>query len=496
MKKITLCLITAFFASPLISQTVGPDTTFGINGKVISSLYGMSGNPYGIDFVGLPDGKIILGGSIADHIGLEKYDNAGLRDTSFSKSFVESDGFEVGVSAQKDGKVLLVSENTVGFSTFAARFDTFGNLDTSFGSGGITQTHVSHFMAHNIFEQSDGRVVVFGDEYGLNSSTFSAVRLLQDGTIDSSFASNGKLTIDLPNYAYEVPVAMLEQPDQKLIFVGSIGYPVWNIFVLRIHPNGALDYTFGEGGIVIDPIHGNSNAYALALQADGKIVLAGDTGPDNQAIVVRYHGDGSRDNYFGEQGVQYIPEANEGVGIAIRPDGKILTANWSSNAALGNLALAQLLPNGQRDLTFGINGVFRMIDPGMRPRALSLLGNKATVSARKLTGTTFKQIFRFLLDLNVGILSPSVTNVPNLLVYPNPIAEQFTLQFGLAEPAPVSVHLFDMQGKLVQNLVQNQSFEQGEYTLSLYCPGHLPTGNYILTLEVTEKYDQYSSHEN
>ncbi|MBK6993530.1 MAG: T9SS type A sorting domain-containing protein [Lewinellaceae bacterium] len=272
-----------------------------------------------------------------------------------------------------------------------------------------------------------------------------------------------------------------------MIFVGSIGYPVWNIFVVRIHPNGALDYTFGEGGIVIDPIHGNSNAYALALQADGKIVLAGDTGPDNQAIVVRYHGDGSRDNYFGEQGVQYIPEANEGVGIAIRPDGKILTANWSSNAALGNLALAQLLPNGQRDLTFGINGVFKMIDPGMRPRALSLQGNKATVSARKLTGVTFKQIFRFLLDLNVGVLSPSVTNVPNLLVYPNPIAEQFTLQFGLAEPAPVSVHLFDMQGKLVQNLVQNQSFERGEHMLSLSCPGHLPAGNYVLTLEVAGK---------
>lgn len=133
----------------------------------------------GIDFVGLPDGKIILGGSVRiRHLGIEKYDNAGVRDTSFSKSFVESDGFEV-VSAQKDGKVLLVSENTVGFSTFAARFDTFGNLDTSLGSGGITQTHVSHFMAHNIFEQSDGRVVVFGDEYGLNSSTFSAVRLLR-----------------------------------------------------------------------------------------------------------------------------------------------------------------------------------------------------------------------------------------------------------------------------------------------------------------------------
>ncbi|MFN0176273.1 MAG: T9SS type A sorting domain-containing protein [Saprospiraceae bacterium] len=487
MKKIALCLFLACLLSSLSSQTLALDTTFGVNGKVIAGLYGMSGNPFGIDFVGLPNGKIILGGSITNHVGLEKYDDAGLRETSFSKTFIESDGFEIGVSLQKDGKVLLVSENTVGLTAFAARFDTLGNLDTSFGVDGIAQTFVSHFLNHNVFGQADGRVVVFGDEYGANSSTFSAVRFLPDGIIDSSFATNGRLKIDLPNYAHEVPIAMLEQPDHKLIFAGSIGYPSWNIFMVRILPNGALDDTFGEDGMVIDPIHGNSNAYGLALQTDGKIVLAGDTGPDNQAIVVRYHSDGSRDNYFGEQGVQYLPEANEGVGISIRPDGKILTVNWSSNATLGNLALAQLLPNGQRDLTFGVNGVFRMIDPGMRPRALSLIGNKATVSARKLTGTTFKHIFRFILDLNVGVLNPSAPNYPSLLAYPNPIAEQFSLQFGLAEPAPVSVHLFDLQGKLAENLVQNQSFEQGEHTLSLNCPGHLPVGNYILTLGVAGK---------
>ncbi|GEM_PF-1903415 len=487
MKTTALCLILVCFASPLTSQTVALDTTFGINGKIITGLSGISGNPYGIDFVALPNGKIMLGGSIPDHVGVEKYDNAGVRDTSFSKSFVESVGLEVGVSVQKDGKVLLVSENTIGLTTFAVRFDTLGNLDPNFGSGGIAQTFVSHFLIHNVLEQSDGKVVVFGDEYGINSSTFSAVRFLSNGTMDSTFATNGKLSIDLPGYAHEVPIAMLEQPDHKLIFVGSIGYPTWNIFMLRIHPNGSNDYSFGEDGIIIDPINGQSNAYALALQADGKVVLAGDTGPDNQAIVARYNIDGTPDTDFGEQGVQYLAEANEGIGIAIRPDGKILTANWALNATLGNLALAQLLPNGQRDLAFGINGVFRMVDPGMRPRALSLIGNKATVSARKFIGTTLKQVFRFILDLNVGILNPNNPPDPTPWVYPNPISDRFNLEFSLTQKEQVSIHLIDMNGKLVESLIENQSFEQGEHNIMLSCAEHLPTGNYILTLEVAGK---------
>jgi len=487
MKKTALCFLLAACSVFLAAQSVSLNAEFGVNGKIVTGLYGISGNPYGIDFVGLPNGSVILGGRITGYAGLEKYDIKGALDTSFLNSLVGAAGFEVGVTIQKDGKILLVCENTLGNTALAARFDTLGNLDASFGNGGIAQTFVIHFLIHNIFEQSDGKVVVFGDEYGMNISTFSAVRFLPNGTIDSSFANNGKLTIDLPDYEHEVPVAMLEQPDKRLVFAGSMGHPIWNIFLLRINQDGSRDSTFGEDGMVIDPIHGNSNAYGLALQSDGKIVISGDTGPDNQAIVVRYNLDGTRDTGFGEQGVQYFAEANEGVGIAIKPDGKILSANWVSNSTLGNIALTQLLPNGQRDPSFGVNGVFKIIDPGMRPRALLLIGNKAMVSARKNSGSNLKNLFCFILDLNVGILNSDRPADPSLLAYPNPIAEQFNLKFGLAKVEQVSIHLFDIQGKQVQSLVQNQVFEPGEHTLSLSCPSDLPTGNYLLTLEVAGK---------
>jgi len=486
MKKTALCFLLVGFSAFLIAQSVSLDADFGANGKIVTGLYGISGNPYGIDFITLPEGEIVVGGSVGDYVGLEKYGNAGALDTTFSTSLLASDGLEVSLCAQKDGKILMVAENPVGLSTFVARMDVSGNLDPGFGTGGIAQTNITHFFVRNVFVQSDGKVIVFGDEWTSNSS-FSALRLHSNGRIDSSFAMNGKLSIDLPDYAYEVPMAMLEQPDHKLLFVGSIGYPNSNIFMLRINSDGTRDNAFGVDGMVIDPIQGNSNAYALTLQPDGKILVAGNSGPINQAIVVRYHGDGSLDTYFGNEGVQYFPELKECIGIALRPDGKILAANWSSNSMLGNIVLAQLLPNGQIDLSFGEEGIFRIIDPGMRPRALCLTGNKATVSARKPTGTTQKRLFRVLLDLNVGVLDPSKSSDLNLLVYPNPISEQFTLQFGLTEKAEVSVHLFDLQGKLVQALVQNQSFENGEHALSLSCPNHLPAGNYILTLEVEGK---------
>jgi uncharacterized delta-60 repeat protein len=275
--------------------------------------------------------------------------------------------------------------------------------------------------------------------------------------------------------------------DHKLLFAGTIGYPNNHVFMVRIYPDGTRDFTFGVDGILIDPIDGSSNAYGLALQTDGKILVTGDSGPQYDAIVVRYNGNGTRDINFGEQGVQYFPEVDEGVAIAVKPDGGILTVNWSSNSTLGNLALVQLLPDGQRDPSFGVNGVFRMIDPGMHPRALLLVGNKVTVSARKHTGTTLKQLFRFILDLNVGLQDPNTSADPSLLVYPNPIVDVFTLQFVLNQKEALSVQLHDMQGRLIQSTIQNQPFDPGEHTLSLNCPNHLAAGNYILTLEVAGK---------
>jgi len=279
----------------------------------------------------------------------------------------------------------------------------------------------------------------------------------------------------------------VEQPDGKLVFAGMAD---WNLFMIRIHPEGTIDHSFGTDGYVIDPMPTGGEAYSLALQPDGKIVACGYAIPSNSPVVARYHPNGSRDTTYGDQGVVYFTDIaglTEGIGIEVLPNGKTLVG--ISNFSGKNFYFAQLLPNGARDSTFGVNGFYEYVNNDFRARTMSLMGNMIAVSGRKESFPSNNRILllRFLLDLSVGTFNPKIAADPSLWIYPNPISEQFTLQFGLVEPAPVSVQLLDMQGKLMQYLVQNQSFEQGEHTLDLSCPSTLPAGNYVLTLEVAGK---------
>ncbi|MDO8368340.1 MAG: T9SS type A sorting domain-containing protein, partial [Saprospiraceae bacterium] len=199
---------------------------------------------------------------------------------------------------------------------------------------------------------------------------------------------------------------------------------------------------------------------------------------------------GTRDTTFGDQGVVYfteIEDPTEGIGIKVLPNGKTLVGISSFYGK--NFYIAQLLPGGVRDSTFGVNGVYKHLNKDFRARTMTLTANMLTVSGREESNSSYNKILllRFLLDLSVGTFNPENAADPTLWIYPNPISEQFTLEFGLTQQAQVSVQLFDLQGKLVQSLVQNQSFEQGEHALGLHCPGHLPAGNYILTLEVASK---------
>ena len=98
----------ACFAGFMAAQSVALDSTFGVNGVVETTLHGGTSNTYGVDFASFPDGKIIIGGWANGSVGLEKYDNLGNLDTSFSKTYVASNYLQVGCSVQKDGKILMV----------------------------------------------------------------------------------------------------------------------------------------------------------------------------------------------------------------------------------------------------------------------------------------------------------------------------------------------------------------------------------------------------
>lgn len=490
MNKITLCLLLTCFSAMLSAQTVTLDSTFGVNGQVNTDVYDPYGNPYGNNIVLLPNGEVAIIGLVLDSTALPvvaKFGADGLLDSSFTQTLPSLGDRSSGLADQSDGKFLATGiESASPYRGLIYRINPEGGLDPTFGSGGVSKIVVKVFDNIIPMELSTGALLVFGDENIPNEGiTLFAAHLHSDGKVNPDFGENGYFRFGLEDQ-YVLITAAVEQPDGKILFAGMAG---WNLFLLRMHPNGTIDLSFGTEGYLIDPMPGGGEAYGIALQPDGKIVACGYGDPSLQPIIARYHTNGSRDTTFGNQGVVYfseIEDPTEGIGIEVLPNGKIISG--ISNFYANNFYLAQLLPNGERDSTFGLNGVYEYLNNDFRARAMSRSANMLAVSGREEANSGFNKIvlLRFLLDLNVGTLNPSEPD-PTLWVYPNPIMEQFTLEFGLVQQEQVSIYLTDIQGKRVQSFVQKQIFEPGDHLLSLSCPGHLPAGNYILTMEAAGK---------
>lgn len=490
MKKIALCSLLTCFSSFLSAQSVTLDSTFGVNGQVNTDLYDPYGNPYGNNIVLLPNGEVTVIGLVLDSTALPvvaKFGADGVLDSSFMQILPNLGDRSSGLADQSDGKFLATGiESASPYRGLIYRINPEGALDPTFGSGGVSMLSVDVFDNIIPMELSTGKTLVYGDEDMLNAGIrLFASRLHANGEVDTDFGENGYFRFDLGDQKVLITAA-IEQPDGKILFAGMAS---WNLFLLRMHPNGTIDLSFGTEGYLIDPMPSGGEAYGIALQPDGKIVACGYGDPSFQPIVVRYHPNGSRDTTFGDQGVVYFSEIGdptEGIGIEVLPNGKIISGISSFYA--NNFYLAQLLPSGERDSSFGINGVYEYLNNDFRARAMSRSANLLAVSGREEANAGFNKIvlLRFLLDLNVGTLNPAEPD-PTLWVYPNPIMEQFTLEFGLEQQEQVSVYLTDIQGKLVQNLIQNKPFEPGKHTLTLSCPSHLPAGNYVLSLDVAGK---------
>jgi uncharacterized delta-60 repeat protein/uncharacterized repeat protein (TIGR01451 family) len=246
---------------------------------------------------------------------------------------------------------MVVSFPEVGAST--------GSLDSSFGTGGKVKTDFGFGVgerATGVAIQSDGRIVAAGPVRNADLSVVVGIaRYNANGAADSSFGSAGLVRSNLPIGDRTVDVAI--QSDGRLVIAGFADN---GFLVARFNASGSIDNTFGNGGSVITSFGGVfDGARALALQADGKIVVAGfhgdvDTEPVDFALV-RYNSDGSLDPTFGSGGkvtTDFGTLDDEAYAIAIQPDGKIVAAGISNC----DFAFARYNQNGSLDLSFGNNG--------------------------------------------------------------------------------------------------------------------------------------------
>ena len=345
------------------------DTTFGSGGLVLTPFVN-STSAYGFALAIQPDGKIVVAGQFLSLVGktqenffgVARYNTNGTLDTTFGPShngtvsveMVAASLGEAGVYAvaiQPDGKILVGGYTAIpsnGEVSVVVRFGTAGNLDPTFGTGGIVTNNIT-------------------PGYGSTVQGIGFETLVVNGTPTTEIVTDGWANSGL-----------------------GPGYPNIQSAIVRYNLNGSLDPTFGTGGLVINPyVH----ARAIAVLPDGQIVEAGGALSSPTASVVtefavaRYNTDGSLDTTFNPSGpIPGIAMVGNGTtpagvrGMAIEPgDGSIIVAGVSEpSGAPTHTALACFNSDGSVNTNFGSGGFLVQV--------LSSLGDTASAVAIQADG--------------------------------------------------------------------------------------------------------------
>ena len=291
-----------------------PDTSFDGDGELTAGFFGYQ--IYDVAFQ--QDGKMVVAGyaynpaTAGNDFALARYNPDGSLDATFdgdgelTTDFAGSyHDFAYALVVQQDGKIVAAGEATpdAGRSRdFAmARYNLDGSPDTSFDDDGklTTDFNGSPEVASALAVQADGKIAAVGSTYDASTnSDFAAARYNPDGSPDTSFSTDGELATDFSG-SVDIATDLAVAQNGKTVVVGHAADPAtgWSDFSLaRYSQDGSLDTTFGGDGTITTDFGRNDRASALGLQSDGKIVAAGDAlgglGPYDFALA-RYSGEGT-----------------------------------------------------------------------------------------------------------------------------------------------------------------------------------------------------------
>jgi uncharacterized delta-60 repeat protein len=420
------------------------DSSFGVGG-VVKTPVG-SGSVDQANAVALQaDGKIVVAGQSGSQFALVRYHPDGILDTSLDgdgkvTTSIGSVASSNAMAIQSDGRIILAGLSFDGGYKFAlARYNSDGSLDVSFDGDGKLTTSVGGLgdFSFDMALQSDGRIVVVGYANTMPNSDVAVVRYNSDGSLDSSFDGDGKVTTPVGS-SVDIAYAVAVDASGKIIVAGRAqGASEGDIALVRYHSNGALDSSFDSDGKLITAAVGDDEAHALALQPDGSIVAAGRLGW-GQLAVVRYSTSGNLDGSFDGDG-----KAVTGIGatsdtayaVALQADGKVVVAGRSGNY---DIALARYELDGTLDVSFDDDGILTTSignSDGASAVALQPDGKIVAAGATDLGGNIKFAIVRYEPD---GTLDNSFDADGKL-----------TTQFGIGCGSNVSAVVLQPDGKIV-----------------------------------------------
>ena len=345
------------------------DTTFGTNGFVTHSMLSGTSEEIARAVAIQADGKIVVAGHTGqfgrpgrpagnrfDH-AIVRYNANGSVDTTFGAGGVASAliGRIFAMALQSDGGIIVVGDAPLPEDMMVARYNPNGNLDLTFGEGGFRLFDLGPLgaeLAESVAVQSNDAIVLSGPhtrpgETAREQHT-AVVRLDAGGDPDATFGTAG--TLIMLNTRVGEGVAV--QNDGRIVLVGDIesATPATPKFAtMRLNVNGTPDASFGTDGRVITAVTTRGDqAKAVALQADGKIVVAGRS--NNQAnpnfAAIRYNANGTPDASFGTASlitVDFFGFTDVAENVAIAPDGKIVLSGLARDNVDG-YGLARVNP--------------------------------------------------------------------------------------------------------------------------------------------------------
>ena len=352
----------------------GLDPGFGGGSGIISSTFGGDET----DMLLQPDGKILMvGGSSTDFV-LARYDADGTLDESFGggDGLVTTDiagGADAafGAALLADGRIIVVGSARVGSNDdFAVvRYQANGDVDTSFGTLGKTTTDffTRRDRAFAVAVQGDGKIVVVGDTAVSSTNTdFAVARYDANGVLDASFggAGAGKVNTDIADHV-DIAMNVVIEAGSSILVTGPITMGTSSALehtgLARYTPAGLLDDSLGPDGTL--SIADLSLGEGLALQADGRILVAGNTdvAGNTHFAVMRLEKSGAPDAGFGSLGLAtagFSTQDDFGRDVTADSAGRILVSGEASNRANPDFAVARFTPAGVLDATFDDDGKF------------------------------------------------------------------------------------------------------------------------------------------
>jgi uncharacterized delta-60 repeat protein len=356
------------------------------------------------------DSKILVGGASthidpnnAQRFFVARLNSDGSPDLGFDidgyaeTELVPNDDSRVSsLAVQGDGKIVAIGTSIEDIGV--ARYDTDGGLDTGFSDDGVLTTAVDALLDagyRSLQVQADGKIVVGGWSIDAGGDYEDSVlaRLNTDGSLDSTFGGDGKVTMSLSDLS-ESFRSIAIQADGKILAVDAVRASLTSDAALvRFNSDGSLDTGFAGGTVVSDFLDGDV-WNDVAVQSDEQILVAG--GDVDNIVVARFNTDGTPDVSFNTTGNLTLNLFGSAKDIHVLGNGKILVSGYRWENSQYNICVARFESNGLLDTTFGdgdgwfqstVGGASELDEP-INPTALQADG-KIIVAGQVWNGSDY-----------------------------------------------------------------------------------------------------------